>query len=439
MSTHRRKIKLWIRGHDVYNKFIVSIDDACHEFTISNTTHKAVIVPVTQLGALRDATTDIIQPISIKCISGAIDIGNIESNFNVGINSFYQQNYSQELDAFLNSGCDLSTCSDEFELALQTYDIFNNTGEDEFSADRNLKLSVQINQVTLPTTHDWYSLLAGDQFAADIYIRVLGDLVGSKGNPFNTPPAPIFTKHYDITTVNKLDKQFYKLVDGDAATDVTTSYTFRIRLQSMLVDNQDLIKDRNVIDFGCDRGHFTYPCLPLGCRSVVGAQILKNNNDKINHAFEQLHLSEQGQAVECDVYNPEQLTSVLINIDTILFAGLIYHVNHHYSLLEQFTNSSATGLIVDVRIPTDLGIDFWLDEKPMLTWRYENQEDELTGFDVKAIDANQTYVGVPNASWIYNALSSLGWQVRSSVVTSRIRLHAPQYSYRGILTAVRGT
>jgi len=427
-----RKIRIWFKTLDLNSILKIETFNFTEKYTVKEN-HWSIEVPIDQTN----------NNLKIFCLTGFIEIGKIEINYSWQINSYYYENYCDETRLLEQNEFDLSLCSDEMLNDLEKIPLWIDTGEDNFSAVENLVLNPCIN---LKLTHykDWFSLKKDDFFSCKIYCPRLPES-WIKTRPvfdirqFNS----IKTIKYNKEIISKLDNRFNSLVKKillDPLSDKSTvehdkkdlPYAWKTRIQAQLVDNMELIADKHVIDIGADLGQFTYPCAILGCKTVTSAQIVDEHNNAIKSAADHFGLQDVIKIDKCDIYDIENVNRSLHGIDTILFLGVIYHINHHYQLLETFTRSNATGIVIDCIIED---LSFWNDPQPKMNWIKEYQNKEGNGIEYKSPDSKVTWVGIPNASWIINSLEILGWEILKMSQTRSLTLS--KMRHRGIISAKR--
>lgn len=385
--------------------------------------------------------------LTIECLSGQVNIGSVNINYSWKLNPYFVTRYADQVELLLNSGFNLSLVESNFREDLFTTDLFLSTGEDDYSAVAELVSNIQLNN-QLQESNAWYCLQTGDCFSADIYVTT----PAVENQPTSVAPVQeLVDSHwkysYDEDFVSKLDTRFYEYVNKKLAdhtvqwteqmfTGYHVPYGYAIRMQTQLIDNIELIKNKRIIDLGTHRGQFLYPCIELGCQSITGVQPMPDYNQAINEALAGLNYRDRASAIYGDAYDLPALSTILENQDTLLMLGLIYHLNNHYQLLETVTRTNLTGLVIDISV-TDNDLAHYTDSSPAIKWLTEQQNIDEGGWEFAGIEKNWTWVGLPNAAWLIQTLQYLGWQIKSSVMHSALRTRKPQLRHRGIVTAYR--
>lgn len=436
----KRKISLWVKGTQNINEFIITTDCGTQKHLIDNAQHYNFIIEFVDPKNLK-----------IECISGQVDLGSVNINYSWIINPYYQKHFSNDVRTLLNTQFDLKDCSLEFIESLKEHSLWIDSGADGYSAAEELVIGPKLNLMPAIKNNGWFEITAGNYLMFDLYVPIPANDYANQNQVLyqESTNQKIETTHlrlYDHAQIDNITKQFQLYVERHYAdplrqwTDIPDPspplpYSEKIRIQSQLIDNLDLIRGRRLVDFGCDRGQYLYPSVLLGANHVTGAQIVKKYNNGINAALQHMNLGDRACAVDCDVYDLDRVKEILnTGIDTILFLGIIYHINHHYQLLKTFTDSSATAIVIDSRIYC---LDFYLNPDPLVQWGEEQQNEIGSGVEILAANSKVTWTGKPNASWIWNTLVKLGWTPRSSVITNSLALNYPQFRTRGVITATR--
>jgi 2-polyprenyl-3-methyl-5-hydroxy-6-metoxy-1,4-benzoquinol methylase len=410
------------------NKKILELDNDCHrEIVLHQTAH--------------DQTQ-----IELKVLHGQVQVVTVEINHSWKINPYFYNKYPDQINCFINSEFDVSMVSQEFFQDLQLYDLFESTGDTEFSATTNLAYNVRLNQDVIQDNNLCGDLLVNDHLIFDVYVT--SPAIEKKRSEFdqNFNFDFAWSQNFDQTIIDGLDLRFYEFVNKkltnknvnwapETFSGYKMPYAFKSRIQSQLIDNVEFIKDRHVVDLGCERGQFLFPCTALGCASVTGVQPLEDYNHVINEALAHLNLQTQASAVYGNVYDLNYLKNQLVGKDTVLCLGLLYHLNHHYQFLQTISSSDVSALIIDISIQNKHMLDFYCSNTPDIRYWYEKHGVDINGWELLSTTNPNTFVGTPNAAWIINCLTHLGWTVKSNVLQSMVKL--PHLRYRGVISFYR--
>ena len=124
-------------------------------------------------------------------------------------------------------------------------------------------------------------------------------------------------------------------------------YSDAVRIKKQLIDNIDLIQDKNIIDLACYNGILTQAMCQLGARKVTATDVRSDMIKIVNEGLAHSGFQNQAGVIYHDLYDLVMLDNLLIGVDTIHIAGVMFHVNHHYELLYRLSQSNATAMILD--------------------------------------------------------------------------------------------
>jgi hypothetical protein len=435
---HDRKIRIWISSPAESRLNIYWDSDALVQDTLvtASTQHQSIDIDYQQNKTLH-----------IKCCSGCVHVVRAEINYNWEINQFYIDNFFNEVQTLLQSKFDLSKVSADFLGHLKTHDIFTSSGPERFSSSKNLFYNVKIDQLLLPLGNEQYTINSGSEFSANIEHVDIAPIAPQLNNHLLPNKNIQWVSNYNEKFMSTIDTRFYEFINKKIASPKLTwentvftgydlHYGDKIKFQTRLIVNQELIKDKHVVDLGTDRGQTLYPCVLLGCKSVTGVQPLPDRNAIVNYCLQHMKLDDRACVAFGDAYDLDNIKKLLDGKDTLLMLGLLYHLNNHYQLLAAVTDSDITGLVIELSIPGNYLFDHYVSDLPSITWSLENTTDPLNGQDQQSRN-NQTWVGRPNAAWVVQTLEFLGWSIKSNVMHSILTTSYPQLKYRGIITAYR--
>ena len=179
--------------------------------------------------------------------------------------------------------------------------------------------------------------------------------------------------------------------------------------------NQQHIKDKNVIDLACNLGYFLFGCSNVGAKSALGLEIRQPYIDafnKVKNYWPYKNIS----MLNFNIENIDELNKILVDIDTILYTGHLYHTVNHLDILTAFTKSSASCLIVESKITSN-------------KMSKESSNDPLNGYIDETTDIIDVYA--PSIDETTDMLESLGWSFKNTDITY-------EYNHnRFVITATR--
>lgn len=184
-------------------------------------------------------------------------------------------------------------------------------------------------------------------------------------------------------------------------------YSDAVRIKKQLIDNQDLIQGRRILDLGCHDGILTQAMAQLGARQITGTNVRPNMIDLVNRALHDAGSADVARVVYHDLYNLAALDQLLTSVDTVHITGTIFHVNHHYDLLWHLCRGGANDIILD----SIFYLPDWHRPDPMQSWRLEDSDNVLWGVDTRTLASRQAFVGIPNLAWYQTTFDLFGWDI----------------------------
>lgn len=426
-----RKIRVYINAQET-STFVVTWCGTHSEYTAEPGEYLSVILEQTNQD----------NSLEITCIAGKISVGPIDVNHSWTVNPYFRLKYPDIAEQFLSNGCDLSLVSEDFLNDINTQSLFISTGENKFGAIENLKINPTVNGT--PVLSDWITVDQGETFATDVYITEAA--VQPDNIEQQSQHKVQWIRDYDQQFIDNLDKRFHEYVDkklenpalkwnNNLFAGYDIPYIDKVRIQSQLLNNVEFIKNQHIVDLGPHKGQFLYPCIELGCASITGVQPLEEHNTAITQACYHLGHGDIAKSIWGDAYDLDELIKLCKGKDTLLCLGLIYHLNNHYALFDAITQSDVSAVIVDRMVEPD-DLEHYTQSTPSIDFRYEAQ-GPATGIELHSANRDLTWVGKPNAAWITNTLTHMGWKIKSTTMSSYTTLVHPQYRHRGVVTAYR--
>lgn len=437
----KRRVRIWTRS--VTDQCSLNIMCGHHQQTVTvvSPVHQAFIVDVDEQHPR----------VEISCQHGQASVGIVENNYSWKINPELSA-WQSQIEQFEQDEFALNKCPPQLISKLKTTALFVSSGENEFAVSSNIKNRVWLNKVLVSSNEDWYFLAPDDKLSLELALSNPAITVPlceyDIGSDIHTAPIEILESQQNIDPgfFDTLDNRFFEFVDKKLTNPWITwqncnfenlqlSHDEKFNIQKLLIDHKHHIHEKHVIDFGCHKGVYLWPCIQLGCASITGAQPLPSYNAVINEAINNLGHSHKAQANTVDLYDLDSTRHVLKGKNTILLLGVLYHLNHHYQLLKLFTDTSATAMIMSISV---FDIEHYVDSRPLLRWVMEKQGIDQNGWEFDAVDPTLTWVGYPNAAWLVRTLTALGWKIESNLLSTRLNTRKiPALRYRAMLTVVR--
>jgi len=190
------------------------------------------------------------------------------------------------------------------------------------------------------------------------------------------------------------------------------------RVEKLCVQNQELIRDKVVLDLASANGNLSYPCLTLGAKRVVGVEgrlskiqegqaILNSLNDNRDHDA----MEERMEWVNADVF--EYLSKAKPGcFDTILCAGFLYHTVRQVEFFLHMSRLKPKAIIIDTSVSSNY---CWYGIKTVLSGGLNapclRLHREGTSLDRDTM-TDDGYVLWPSSSFLEGMLTDAGYQPR---------------------------
>lgn len=173
-------------------------------------------------------------------------------------------------------------------------------------------------------------------------------------------------------------------------------------------NNLEFIVNKNVIDFCCRYGNYSFSCLAAGAKHVTGFDIRDSSLTIANALIEYHNISsDKVKFIKLDIHNYSELTELCRNNDTALINGIMYHVHDHYQILSAVARSEISTIIIETGENSNIADS----PDPMVWWKTEPTFDDLAGW----LDGQDTIpVGYPNLAWFKMVMSNLGYNYSST-------------------------
>jgi SAM-dependent methyltransferase len=114
----------------------------------------------------------------------------------------------------------------------------------------------------------------------------------------------------------------------------------------LLTRNKDLIKDKVILDLACANGVFSYPCLALGARRVVGVEVQQSDVDDGIRIIETTGFKDKMEFVHSNLFD-YLTTAPAGGFDTILCFGFLYHTPRQLDFFREIKRIGARHVIID--------------------------------------------------------------------------------------------
>ena len=189
-----------------------------------------------------------------------------------------------------------------------------------------------------------------------------------------------------------------------------------IRFNKILYDNKDVIENKNILDFPCMVGYMSYISLMYNAKYVKMRDIYEFKLSIAEKCIREEKFSNFDVALG-DIYNLENLSQDLENIDTVLMAGIFPHITNHIDIIKTITDSNAQNIIIDSSL---IGPIYDHRDLPLATIYAEPTADDM---NIIKTDSDRKYELIMNITepYLTNILNFYGWEkVRCSYYKTKV-------------------
>lgn len=198
----------------------------------------------------------------------------------------------------------------------------------------------------------------------------------------NFSPEIWFNQNLSFESFTKSNEWNYEIID-------------LIKLKNLVLDNLDIIQDKNVIDFSTHTGATSGVCLYHNAKHVVFTEI---REPFLELAQERMHLMgfdrDRYTAKLSDIHNYQTNTKLCHDQDTVILSGIIYHLHDHFSVLESITKANPKSIIIETCHYKKIAEV----EEPLIY--YMAEETEKNTCNAWHDNLPLAIVGFPNLSWL---------------------------------------
>lgn len=176
-----------------------------------------------------------------------------------------------------------------------------------------------------------------------------------------------------------------------------------VRFRTLLLDNEQFIRDKRVLEIGSHLGYIPLFCMHMGAKFVTGLEPRTNKQELSKFICQQAGFTNF-EFTSGSTHDSDFVTG---NPDTVILSALIYHVADHYTVLKKISTSGASCLIIENREREHIKHS----ATPDIDWRIENLEPNSdNGWHY---NYEKFLTGTPNQAWIDCALTEMGWRKHS--------------------------
>jgi hypothetical protein len=178
--------------------------------------------------------------------------------------------------------------------------------------------------------------------------------------------------------------------------------------QRIISENANIIANKNVVDFSCYVGGYSFASWKNGAKSVIGFDIRESNLVIANAIKDYFEIPDElVQFVKLDIHNHKGITQLCINKDTVLIPGIMYHVHDHYEILAAVAATGVDNIIIE----TGENAEIANLSAPLVWWKTEATFENIAGWNK---DQLKISVGYPNLAWFNLVFGQLGYDLVST-------------------------
>lgn len=176
-----------------------------------------------------------------------------------------------------------------------------------------------------------------------------------------------------------------------------------LRFDHIVGQQINYIQNKRVLDVACHLGYLSLFCLHNGASYVTGTNV-RNTELAVANEVATLAGYTNFEFLNSSIYNSEEFYKLCNQHDTILFSGILYHINNHCQIFKTVADSSAQTLIIESMLTDSIDIG----STPIINWKFEDTTISTLGFED---NQQKTFVGIPNHRWIEESMLHFGFNI----------------------------
>jgi 2-polyprenyl-3-methyl-5-hydroxy-6-metoxy-1,4-benzoquinol methylase len=177
-----------------------------------------------------------------------------------------------------------------------------------------------------------------------------------------------------------------------------------LRVQHIVLDNAEYIKDKKVVDLACGYGMFALMIMNLNPKFLTFADVRKTSIGLAEEGMDILQIDPQKwKSSLIDLHDYESNTEICQDTDTVFLCGLLYHVHDHFAILESIAQASPTTIIIETEENPEIQ-DLHI---PLIAYKNEPTNSPFNGFEK---NKEEILVGFPNTAWLDHVMHLLKYQ-----------------------------
>lgn len=175
-----------------------------------------------------------------------------------------------------------------------------------------------------------------------------------------------------------------------------------LRFSHIIQKQLQYITNKKVLDVACHLGYISLFCLHNGCSFVTGTNV-REKELAIGREIIDIAGYKNYRLIFSDLNNLDEFSKLCSEHETVIFSGIIYHIQNHYEILKKVYESSARTMIIEGLQPSN-----FVDNLPVIYWKKENTLESTNAFDA---NKKSCFIGIPTQEWVINAAIDIGWNI----------------------------
>lgn len=208
----------------------------------------------------------------------------------------------------------------------------------------------------------------------------------------------------ECVNIHKFSPEIWKKSIADDAFESFSMDTPE-HVKYIMTKYSDIIVGKDIVDFACNTGVYSFACWEAGAKSVLGFDIRDSNILMANAIKNYLDIhDDQLKFVKADIHDHKMVSQMCKNKDTVLIPGVLYHVHDHYEILNAVAENRPKNIVIE----TGESEQIMDSQEPLVWWRLEPTFENTSGWHK---NLRHVPVGYPNLSWFEMIAGQLGYRL----------------------------
>jgi SAM-dependent methyltransferase len=172
------------------------------------------------------------------------------------------------------------------------------------------------------------------------------------------------------------------------------------KFNTLLVDNQQYIKNNRILDLGCSSGYISFIANHLGASSITGLNARSSPIEVANYFFDQCKIPSK--FIVGNIEDFKLLKKLCDTTDTVILSSVLEHLRNPECVIRTITNSSVQNILIESSIIEDSLLE------PKLYYYTHDSTYEFNAFDD---NKTKTLGSCPNQRFLEVILYYHGWKI----------------------------